>query len=225
MTGSSSFEDRSDVFDETHVRRLAPGPGRWLKWKLRNLSLSHAVRQYRFQLARSNSLIDDAPGALYFESATAIDPAQQALDLEVEAIVKCAIEEYIEDGMESGTASQVRRFVSRSSVPGVRRLAARVTSIHANAAVAADVVRILGRILHGGTHRERVWIAERLLQSESPLARDASAVALEELGDPDAIAALQDAIAVESIPGLRADMETSLQELKKNADGLHSSET
>lgn len=222
MTGNSSSEDRADVLDETHVRRLAPGSGRRIKW-LRNLS--HAVQQCRFQLVRSNSLLDDAPGAPYFESATAIDPAQQVLDREVEDIVNCAIEEHIEDGMESGTALRVCRFVSRSSVPGVRRLAARVTSIHTNAAVAADVVRILGRMLHGGTHRERVWIAARLLQSESPLARDASAVALEELGGPDAIAALQDAVAVESIPGLRADMETSLQELKNSADGLHSPET
>lgn len=149
---------------------------------------------------------------------------RQAVEREVDAILRLALDEHVEDGMESETALEINRFIARNSVAGMRQLAASVTSEHTNAGVAADIVRVLGRIVHKGSHRERLWVAERLLRSTSALVRDASAVALSELGDPRAIVALQEAAADESIPELKSDIELALRELTKNGDVSHSPE-
>ena len=87
-----------------------------------------------------------------------------------------------------------------------------------NQAVAADIVRVLGWIEHEPSHDERVHVAECLLHSELPLARDASAVALSDLADAHSIPALERAISAEEIPALRADMVASLEELKKTVE-------
>lgn len=161
----------------------------------------------------------------HFESATSINAEQVwALDEEVDAIVSLATDENIEDGMESDTEVRMNRFVASRSVPGIQRFSARLTSGCTNSGAAADIVRILGRIIHEESHDERFWIATRLLRSDSPLARDASAVALEDLGDRRAVRALQHAVEVEPIPELRDDIKMALLELKRTTDGIHSSE-
>ena len=63
-------------------------------------------------------------------------------------------------------------------------------------------------------------MAECLLYSELPLARDAAAVALSDLSDERGIPALERAVEAETIPGLKADMEASLDELIKDIHGV-----
>ena len=189
----------------------------WLKLN----SFTRPIQYCHVQLGSST----DVDYMWHFKAETAADHNENMmLDRDVGTILDLALEENIEDGMNSETASQINRFISCNSVAGVQRLATRLISDHTNAVAVADIVRVLGRNVHKDSHHERLWIAERLLLSDSPLTRDASAVALEELMDPHAIAALQDAVAVESIPELKADIEIALQELKKNADGVHSQE-
>ena len=161
--------------------------------------------------------------ALHFESATSINVERvRVLDEEVDAIVSLATEENIEDGMESDTETRLNRFVASHSVPGIQRFSTRLTSGCINFGAAADIVRVLGRITHEESHDERLWIATRLLRSDAPLARDASVVALEDLGDRRAVAALQRAVEVEPIPELRDDIEMALLELKRITDGVDS---
>ena len=161
--------------------------------------------------------------ALQFESATSINVERiRALDEEVDAIVSLATEENIEDGMESDTEARLNRFVAFHSVPGIQRFSTRLTSGCINSGTAADIVRVLGRISHEESHDERLWIATRLLRSDAPLARDASVVALEDLRDRRAVAALQHAVEVEPIPELRDDIEMALLELKRITDGVDS---
>ena len=160
---------------------------------------------------------------LQFESATSVDGEQvRVLDDEIEAIVTTATEESIRDGMESETEVRLGRFVALHSIAGVHRLSARVNSGCINMGTAADIVRVLGQFEHKETHDERLWIAARMLRSGTAVARDASASALEELGDPRALGILQEAASVEAIPELRADLEMALGQLKKNTDGVHS---
>ena len=160
-----------------------------------------------------------------FESATSINVQQvHALDVEVDALVSLATEESIEDGMESNTETCLNHFVAMHSIGGIQRLSARLASGCINAGTAADIVRVLGRIRHEESHDQRLWVATRLLRSDAPLTRDASAVALEDLADQRAIRALQTAAGVERIPQLKADIEMALHELKKSIDGVHTSE-
>ena len=184
-------------------------------------SMAHTLQRCHIQLSSST---DTACMRQFAAATAAVDDENRMIDHDIDTILDLALEENIEDGMDSETASQINHFISYNSVPGVQRLATRLTSDYTNAGVAADIVRVLGKIVHKDSHYERLWIAERLLQSESPLARDASAVALEELMDLNAVTVLQDAVARESIPELKSDIEMALQELKKNAHAAHSQE-
>ena len=89
----------------------------------------------------------------------------------------------------------------------------------------ADIIRVLGRLEHEKSHDDRFWIAAHFLLSETPLTRDASAVALEDLGDPRAIPKLEEAVVAESVPELKDDLQIALQELKKSVDAQVSQET
>ncbi len=116
--------------------------------------------------------------------------------------------------MENRTSQSLSLFVSEHSVAGLQVLAGRLQSKHMNQGVAADVVRVLGQIEHGPSLDDRAYIAECLLYSELPLARDAAAVALGDLNDPRSVGALERAIDAESIPGLREDMQLSLDQIR-----------
>ena len=219
MTGSDSSCAQEGT-DKAPAVEFTQAAYRLIRRVVVRAGLSEVSQRCHVQLGVATDTISTP----YFESATAVDPLRQALEREVDAILRLALDEHIEDGMESETALEINHFVARNSAAGVQQLAASVTAAHTNAGVAADIVRMLGRIVHKGSHRERLWVAERLLRSKSALVRDASAVALEELGDPRAIVALQEAAAEESIPELRSDIELALRELTRNADVSHSPE-
>ena len=147
------------------------------------------------------------------------------LDGEVESIVALATEEFIEDGMDSDTETQLGEFVSRYSATGVRHLAAYLASDYVKSRTVSDIIRVLGRLEHKESHNDRFWIAARLLFLGAPLTRDASAVALEDLGDPRAIPKLEAAVGTESVPELRDGLQIALEEIKKSVDAQVSQET
>ena len=144
------------------------------------------------------------------------------LAVESDTIFALAACEVFEDGMENRTSRALRRFVERHSDVGVKHLAARLLAESMNQGVAADIVRVLGSIEHRPSHDDRVLIAEQLLHSDLPVARDAAAVALSDLADERSVPALQRAINAETIPALRADMVDSLKELNRAIEAAKS---
>ena len=126
--------------------------------------------------------------------------------------------------MEGRTFYSLNLFLAENPVSGMPQLAARLQSEHMNQGVAADIVRTLGQFDHSQSHDDRVYMAECLLYSTSPLARDAGAVALGDLEDERSIPALQRAVDEEPIAGLQADMQASLDELIKDSDGVRPEE-
>ena len=165
------------------------------------------------------------PSATSHESAATAWRESHELDAEVDGIVGLAANEGFEDGMENRTSRVLNLFVSEYSVAGVRRLANRLQSERMNQGVAADIVRMLGQIEHAPSHDDRVYIAECLLYSALPLARDAGAVALVDLADERCIPVLRTAIDRESIPALKGDMQGSLCELMKGGHAVRAQET
>lgn len=147
------------------------------------------------------------------------------LEAEIDRILGLAADEGFEDGMAGKMSQSLNRFVLQYPVEGIRQLAVRLNSERMNQGIAADVVRALGQMEHKQSHNERVSIAECLLYSKSPLARDAGAVALGDLADQRSIPALQRAVEAEPVPALKADMQASLNELIKSTDGVRSRET
>ena len=146
----------------------------------------------------------------------------QELEDKIDGIIHLASVEGFMDGMENRMTSAVERFVTSNPVSGSHQLAIRLNSDRVNHEIAGDIVRALGRVQNLESHWTRIDIAERLLYSESPIARDAATLALETIGDPSASFAIRRAMDVETIPQLKADMQASLEELTRSADVVHS---
>jgi len=151
---------------------------------------------------------------------TSVPREEEEYEKQIEALIDRATEEVFEDGEDNAVYRDLSAFVACNSVTGVQTLAVRLVSSFTNAGAAADIVRSLARIQHAESHNDRLWIAERLLTSDSPLTRDASGIAIAELNDPHAIPALQAAIDAESIPELRKDLEAVLRDLEDDANGI-----
>ena len=188
-----------------------------------------------FKLSSNSHVVPDRVCQAAADPWTAVVPTPHAgaatgielqefhiLETEAESILSLAVEESIEDGMNSATEARLNNFVAYYSGAAVQCLAKHLVARYANAGTVADIVRVLGRVNHKESHDDRFWVAARLLRSETPLTRDASAVALEDLQDPRGVPRLQEALEAEAIPELRDDFELALQELKKSADGSHS---
>lgn len=168
------------------------------------------------------SRLDSSPSTMLdCESAAIAYYEDRELEAHIDTILHIASVERFEDGMVGRTSDWLNRFVSQYAGAGMQQLSARLNSDSMNQAVAADIVRILGRIEHERSHNDRLYMAECLLYSELPLARDAGAVALSDLADERSVPALQRAIEAEAIPSLKADLQASLDELINDTHGIH----
>ena len=165
-----------------------------------------------------------APPHVIHEPAATAYYYTHELDARIDKILSLAADESFEDGMEGRTFYSLNLFLAENPVSGMPQLAARLQSEHMNQGVAADIVRTLGQFDHSQSHDDRVYMAECLLYSTSPLARDAGAVALGDLEDERSIPALQRAVDEEPIAALKADMQASLDELVKGSDGVRPEE-
>ena len=162
------------------------------------------------------------PKMVAYESAATCYHQDQEIEARVDDILRLAADEGFEDGMEGRMSRALNLFVTAQPAVATQQLAIRLNSQYMNQGIAADVVRVLGQMKHERSHNERVYIAECLLYSTSPVARDAGAVALGDLADERSVPALQRAIEEEPIPALKADMQESLGELMKDADVVRS---
>lgn len=173
-----------------------------------------------WQVFQSHSA-SSSPTMLLAESAAIAYHEDRELEAQIDTILNIACIEGFEDGMEGRTSHFLNLFVSEHPIAGMQQLTVRLNSEHINQVVAADIVRALGRIKHARSHDDRRYIAECLLYSKLPIARDAGAVALSDLADKRSIPALQRAIEAESIPELKADLQASFDELIKDTYGVH----
>ena len=165
-----------------------------------------------------------SPTALHEPITTAYYYSDE-LDAEIDKILSFAADEGFEDGMEGRMFESLNIFLSEHPTTAMPHLATRLGSEQMNQGVSADIVRALGQIDHVPSHDDRVYLAECLLYSTLPLARDAGALALGDLQDEHSIPALQRAVEKEQIPALKADMQVSLDELIKDTDGVRPEET
>ena len=164
------------------------------------------------------------PGRIYAESTATAYHENHEFEAEIDRILSIAEDEGFEDGMYGRASESLGAFVSIYTAAGVQQLTTRLTSASANQGVAANVVRMLAQIKDERSFNDRVYIAECLLYSALPLARDAGAIALGDLANERSIPALRRAIEAESIPGLKSDMQASLDELIKDTHAVRSPE-
>lgn len=177
-----------------------------------------AIEQHLIQpLANSST-----PKRVFAESAAESYFESREIEGKIDRILDLAASENFEDGMENRMSQSLRIFIAEHSVIGIQQLAMRLKSEHTNQGIAADIVRVLGQIKHDRTHYDRLHMAECLLYSDSPMARDAGALALGDMADRRSIPALERAIKEESIHELKADMQAILDEMVMLPDVIYS---
>ena len=169
-----------------------------------------------------NSPNSRTPSKSFAESSTESYSESPEIERKIDRLLDLAASENLEDGMETRMSQALHIFIAEYSVIGIQQLAIRLKSEHMNQGVAADIVRVLGQIKHDRTHHDRLHMAECLLYSQSPMARDAGALALGDMADRRSIPALERSIKEEPVHGLKADMQAILDEMMAVPDGTHS---
>ena len=147
------------------------------------------------------------------ENSTALRSQESVTDL-IRIAFRDALEESFEDGMENEFSLQLTNLLRRYKEETVDSLAAFVTSNIVNDEISAQALRCLVRLGNDTAYTRILWLLERSLHSESPRIRDAAALSLASLDDPQAIPYLRLAIDREPYMELRLDMEQVLAQLE-----------
>jgi hypothetical protein len=154
------------------------------------------------------------------DSSTAEFANSQLLYEQATSIFSNAREEIFEDGMESKFSLNLSEFIVSFGHPAMETIINLLLSNRLNTEVASEAFRVLGRLRHKNTYRDRLWLLERGLYNRSARVRDGAALGFAFLNDQLAIAPLQAAIERELIPELRKDMEQILAQLEGKEDGI-----
>ena len=136
------------------------------------------------------------------------------LDKQASSIFVNGKEEIFEDGMESDFSQGLAEFMVSYGRSAMETIIPIILSEYTNTEVVSEALRVIGRINHETTYRDRLWLLERGLYSSSARVRDGAVLGLAFLNDSLAIAPLKSAIERERISELRRDMEQVLTQLQ-----------
>lgn len=142
------------------------------------------------------------------------------LNNKVNIIFAVAKEEIFEDGMESDFSRNLSEFILSFGHSAMDTIIPVILSERTNTEIVSEAFRVLGRLNHKTTYRDRLWLLERGLYSVSARVRDGAILGLAFMNDSIAIAPLKSAIERERIPELRQDMEQVLAQLEGNGNGI-----
>jgi hypothetical protein len=147
------------------------------------------------------------------ESSTELWRIKSEAKTELEALFYAAMDGVIEDGMRNVITEKLPGLLAKyrnSLTPFVISL---IDSNTTSPLVAAEVLKMLGRIRDGISHPDRLWVLEHALHSSSPLTRDGAGLGLARLADPAALSYLRAAVQAEGDPQVKADLQLVVDEL------------
>ncbi len=145
-----------------------------------------------------------------FEGSTSQEPDSAELTARISEIFSSAREQVFEDGMESAFSLAFAELLTSFGHSAMEGIISLVISGQVNPEVVAESLRVIGRLRHVATHRDRLWLLERCLYSPSVRVRDGAVVGLAFLDDRLAGDPLRSAIERESVAELRDDMKRVL---------------
>lgn len=148
------------------------------------------------------------------ESSTAASTIPDFLAKQANVVFTEAKEEIFEDGMESHFSMNLSGFIKAYGHSAMETIIPIILSPQSNAEVIAEALRVIGRLNHKSTYRDRLWLLERSLYSDSIRIRDGAVLGLAFMDDPMAIPPLKSAIEREKLLTLRNDMEQVLAQLE-----------
>lgn len=154
------------------------------------------------------------------ESSTSASTIPAFLVKQVNLLFTEAKEEIFEDGMESYFSVNLSEIIKAYGHSAMEAVISVVLSNQSNVDVVSEALRVIGKLNHKTTYRDRLWLLERCLYSDSARIKDGAVLGLAFMDDPMAIPPLKSAIEREKLPDLRHDMEQVLAQLEGNKDGL-----
>lgn len=133
---------------------------------------------------------------------------------DIRTLFRNAAYEVFEDGMDSYFGSNLTRIIQAHGFAAVEGIEKLIHADGANTEVAAEALICTGRVNDDDTHRARLSILERALESDNACVRDAASVAIEFMDDPAAIDSIRKAIAKEECKPLRQNLRDVLVQLQ-----------
>ena len=119
-----------------------------------------------------------------------------------------------EDGVETEFSKELLRLVGIYGQDALPALTQLIVEEPVCAEVSSEALRWLGRMSDSGTHRARLWLLERSLNSLSPVIRDGAILGLASLGDRSVLRYLQIALNRENNKELRKDIEQVMNQFR-----------
>ena len=156
---------------------------------------------------------------------SAADTSMEHLAPEVKARLDSILDrvrnEIVEDGITNTITTKLPELVANHYRSVLPTIAALVDGRLTSAAVAAELLKEVGRLRHAASHVDRRWLLEHALWSPNPAARDGAGAGLAWLQDSTAGASVRAAAERESVPQLKADLEEVFRLLTvSNDDGV-----
>jgi hypothetical protein len=130
-------------------------------------------------------------------------------------VLSAANDDLIEDGMRNAVTQRLPELVVKHFDTVIPALISVLETGRTTGAIAAEVLKELGRVRNTASHAMRRWALERALRSPSPIIRDGAGLGLARLSDPDSLPYLRRAIEHEHDPQARADLRLVLDELSE----------
>lgn len=153
---------------------------------------------------------------LHGETAQAEEQASRGLVHRIEGLFDLASEEVFESGEETDFSRSLTEEVKQHGKPVVEIVQKILEPGRPKPDVVFETLKLMGRISHPQTYRDRFLVLVQFLTSMSRVARDGAGLGLAFLDDPDAIPYLETAIQREEQGPLRDDLTKVLRQLKQH---------
>ena len=159
------------------------------------------------------------PNKIPSESATTGSKVPQSLERELQRLFAEARYEVFEDGMGSDFSRRLEATIRAHGNLALLELNALLRVPTASPTVAAECLRIIGRLKDKQTHAFRRWILADLLNAKSVLVRDAAIIGLSSLDDPSVLSSVRLALEKEESAELRFDLDQLREQLENPERG------
>lgn len=116
--------------------------------------------------------------------------------------------------MDSNFSSNLTRIIQSHGFAVIETLEKLIHADDANIEVAAEALIWTGRVNDNDTHRVRLVVLERALESDNACIRDAASIAIEFMDDSAAIDSIKKAIVKEECKPLRQNLKDVLIQLQ-----------
>ena len=153
------------------------------------------------------------------ESSTTSSRVPQSLERELQKLFAEARYEVFEDGMGSNFSRQLEAMIRAHGNYARLELNALLRVPTTSPTVAAECLRIIGRLKDKQTHAFRRWILADLLNAKSVLVRDAAIIGLSSLDDPSVLSSVRLALEKEQSAELRFDLDQLREQLENPERG------